>query len=212
MSSKCIPCWLGAGLYLLMPLLTSSAQADLLVNGDFEVDPSPQFGITQITGWTVYAGTVDLVREPGVTSGLTCLETTGTPGAATIGQVLATTPGQLYLFHGLISHHAGLGEQTARIDMTINGQFVAQLTHGGVQTTPTDYHWQPFDVQFVAPGATTDLRLQDVTNLYAFGGGIIDALSITPVPEPTTQLAAGAAAAWALRRPRAGHRRARSAQ
>jgi hypothetical protein len=70
--------------------------------------------------------------------------------------------------------------------VTVNGLFVTELTHGGMETTLSDFKWQTFDVQFLASSTTSDLRLEDVTNLDPYRGALLDALSITPIPEPSS--------------------------
>jgi choice-of-anchor C domain-containing protein len=93
----------------VLALATTSAQANLLVNGSFEVGPSPvatflnlTAGSTVVTGWTVTGLTVDYVGGFWVASdGTRSIDLDGSVGSpftnGGVAQTFATTPGTQYL-------------------------------------------------------------------------------------------------------------------
>lgn len=187
-------------------LMASQAQANLLVNGSFEAD-AVGLGLTTITGWSVLAGNVDVddatVISFAAEDGNKFLETVGTPGAATITQSFPTTPGQQYEFTGWLAHHPGIGTATALCTVSIDSNVIGLLVHGGQWND-----WRPFDLTFNATSATTQLKIQDITNRYAFGGMLIDNLKVAPIPEPSTVVLAAVGlaslAAWRRQHRRQG--------
>jgi hypothetical protein len=165
-------------------LAATPADANQLINGSFEDDPLA-LGVTTLTGWSVLDGTVDVGPSMDIEllakDGDQYLETVGTPGHATVAQSFSTVPGQLYAFTGWIAHHPGIGDSTAIADVYIDDVWIGDLSHSG-----TFSEWRPFEHQFTATSATTELKLQDVTFLYDFGGLFLDNLAINAVPEPSS--------------------------
>ena len=176
----------------VLPLPTAAAAAgpNLLVNGSFEQPPLPAGQASSILspgglpGWTIVRGTVGVHQEwqPAPGQGHQSLGLVGDrPG--TIEQSFATVPGQQYRFSGWIAHDYGDGVPEGRADVYLNGTFFVQLYHNA-PSSQTDMHWLPFSYSFRATGATTTLRLADVTGLSALRGLVLDGLSVVAVDEP----------------------------
>jgi hypothetical protein len=192
-------------------LLTSSASANIVVNGSFE-DPAittplgfvPFYaGSTGITGWTVTAPNasqgVDIVsaslygNPAWAFAGNQSVELAGTPGRGGVEQALATLPGQGYVLSFALSSQP-LSPVTGGVSVFWDGTLIETLTSPGFGT------WQTFTYNVVGG--------PDATSLLAFSGNIdgnfgtlLDDVSVVvPAPGVLTILSLGGLVAAGRRR------------
>lgn len=197
---------------LAFPLL---AQANLIVNGSFEVPAvgSGTFGNVGVGGsigvgaWTVVGapGAVALVSgaytESGVLfpaqDGAQWLDMTGSNTNAGTGvrQSIATMAGQSYalsFYIGNLTTGGGLGT-TSSIEVFAGGSSLGIFTHTGGSATLLD--WKQFSTSFVATGASTviDFFNRDGDNSNGLDNVVIESAgtAVVPVPAALPLLATG---------------------
>lgn len=190
--------WLAAG--ALVALSSSAFAQNLIANGNFEtytgVTPlaagqyqtvgstasGPNFGA--ITGWTVGGTSVDVIRVPGFNAiSNISIDLAGTPGPGSVSQTFNSIIGQSYLLTWDYRNNGGFqplavtfGETTGSFAVA-NGMPLTfgQLWYTAIATSTT--------VMFASGPAQTN------------GGPVIDNVSVTAVPEPSTYAMALAALA-----------------
>lgn len=176
------------GLTLLV--LTTTTHAELIQNGSFE-NPSITVGVTLTTlpGWFVSAN-VDILPNNywRAFDGNQSLDLSGDSATGTyIQQMFPTVIGQSYL----LSFHYGnnaddawaLGRASIFGDTTLLSQ---DLYHSG--STSQNMNYTFFQNEFIADASTTTLRFTHL-DTPTFGRGLaLDAVSVTPVPEPAPML------------------------
>jgi choice-of-anchor C domain-containing protein len=182
----------------VLALAAPAAQANLLVNGSFEVGPSPgatfvnlSTGSTVVTGWTVTGLTVDYVGGLWVASdGSRSIDLDGSVGSpftnGGVAQTFATTPGMQYVVHfdlagnpnnlpTLKPMRVSAGGQSQDFSFDISGHSVS------------DMGWLAQTWTFNAVAATTTLEFRSLTQAPKVGwGAVVDNVSVTAVPEPGT--------------------------
>lgn len=197
----------------LLLLAASHSRASLIVNGSFEsftisglpndfnwgpfitfFGPPETGGNTELTGWTIAGnrGTnpnnVDLVNHilyaPFV--GGWSLDMEGYDGASgVIQQAFATTVGGTYHLSFAYANNPEGGGAMANVLVTGLGILLNQdVSHNTSTYANLDYNL--FAADFVADSAITTLQFSALTNT---GKGIaLDAVSVDPVPEPSSAL------------------------
>lgn len=144
-----------------------AAQADLLVNGDFEQGPtisslSPVMSIapgnTALTGWSVVGGAIDIVTDsywvPVSGHRSLALSNTG-PGA--IEQVLSTAPGAVYRLTYWISGEPFSSPTIKHLRVTA-GAATQDQTFDVTPAWEWDMGWVQHTFDFTAAGSSTTLR------------------------------------------------------
>jgi choice-of-anchor C domain-containing protein len=235
-----IPQTFFASLFILG--FTAAAHANMLTNGDLEKDPatplnpynlvnlSPTLNNTALPGWTITAGTVDIVPNTywQASEGAYSVDLVGTPGIGSIAQSVTTVPNAGYglSFDLTANPEAGPFNETAttkilRIQaLASNGTTVLasqdySLTAG--TRTLLNMQWTTNTFTFTALDATTTLQLSALTPLNLpsgatastiFTGPVIDNLDLLTsgnVPEPNSLalLLLGTVPLLLPRRPRA---------
>lgn len=179
-------------------IVPAAASAQLVTNGGFE---SPVISNTccntappdPLPGWTVTTGNVNVVNgmfngtsSPGPNlayQGAQYLDLVGQGGTGGISQALTLTPGALYnLMFAYSNNGFAPNESTsASASFMIDG-LSGTVSHS--TATPTSLNWQIFSGNFVATGP----NILSFTNLTGGPneGILLDAVSVTPVPEPAT--------------------------
>jgi hypothetical protein len=192
-----------------------AAAANLLVNGSFEdpVQGGPLFatfnipaGSTQITGWTVVQGNVDLTntccyaRSYAGSQAVDLIgDSNGTSGVfGGLSQTFATTQGQEYRLTFAYSHNNGTYSPDYAVQVTVadaNAPGNSVLSAEASQAYYWNWHSQADDVYdlfsqtFVASSSSTILTFMDTRG--GFNAGIyLDDVSVevvtAAVPEPST--------------------------
>jgi len=177
-------------------------QAGLIVNGGFEQPTTGSFltipaGSSDLTGWTVVSGTVDVVNSSfyPAFAGNQSLDLDGTSAGA-IEQSFNTTIGATYNFAFVYANNALGGTNPASANVSLSGMGTSDLldqdiTHGG--STVSDMNYILFNFSFTANSATTTLRFTSLDPSGSNGGIALDLVSVTPnaVPEPSSLCLAG---------------------
>ncbi len=176
-------------------------RADLILNGGFE---QPVGGALIVGpgsepagfGWSVIAGTIDFGPIPfspfilySPFEGDQVLDLNGNQ-RGTITQTFSTTPGNSYLLEFAYADNPDeSGIKSADINVVdVASSFsllASSVSHSTSTNSPIDADWTLFSRQFTATGALTQLTFTSTSFSNSASGGIIlDAVSVTSVPEP----------------------------
>jgi hypothetical protein len=190
---------------LALLAIISPVSANVLVNGSFEVpfigtDFYQNYGTfsnnpwagPSFSGWTIKPGTnVDIVNPSGIGAwgapaydGAQILDLVGYGSDGGIQQKFSTVFGETYAFS--FAYANNLGTPGAAADFHIFGAnplLAGSITHSTSGTGNLD--WTTYSGTFVADSTTTGLRFN--TTFGANNGGILlDAVSVSAVPEAST--------------------------
>lgn len=206
-------------------VLTGSAvcRADLLANGGFEepvlaadsfltIDPGME---PAGFDWVVTAGTVDIGSLPltpfvlyAAFEGSQALDLNGT-SRGTVSQDFTTVAGRVYRLEFVYADNPfETGVSSADIvvsDVVSAGSLLTDsVTHSTSVNSPTpDADWMFYSDTFTATGALTRLVFESTSaSGSASGGVLLDAVSVSEVPEPGS-LAVCGLGGWLLFRRRA---------
>ncbi|MCE7989582.1 MAG: DUF642 domain-containing protein [Caldilinea sp. CFX5] len=132
-------------------LTTVHPEENMVVNGSFEMGPDG-LNITNIPGWTVTSGRVDVHGVYWHPDGSTSeLDLDGSPGPGAVEQTITgLTPNQSYFFEFSYTSHTNTTEQaTVKVLDSSNGALINQT----LVSTGDFYHkgWQNFRQSFTAP-------------------------------------------------------------
>lgn len=180
-----------------------SVGSELIVNGSFEQPLVPAHLIdqvhfapsTDITGWTLTGGSIDLARNSAfwtAHTGTQLIDITGSnPG--TLAQTFPTTADQKYLLTLYYANNPNPSFPAPQYDaqVTVFGGaatlYTEFITHVG--STPEDMQWTLLSHVFVANGPSATLQLKSLTP--GFNGVVFDTVSVVQVPEPSTLILSG---------------------
>lgn len=185
-------------------LSVGSAQSALLVNGGFE-QPEINFdfvifaGDPSLVGWTIVSdpsalggGSIEIVPDTIRASqgswhafaGFQSLDLDGV-SRGTIEQAFATTSGVTYVLSFEYANNPEPFNFSANVSvMGATTLLSQQIDHFTSTTSSMD--WAHFSRSFVANSATTTLRFTSLSEPSSLGGIALDAISVSPVPEPST--------------------------
>lgn len=197
---------------LAFPLVS---QANLIVNGSFEMPVAPVGSFTSVGvggevgagAWTVVgaSGSVSPVSgaftEGGVSfpaqEGAQWLDMTGTstvPGTG-IRQSIATTAGQSYalsFYIGNVVTTSGLGSSSS-IEVFAGGLSLGTFTHTGGSSTLLD--WKAFSTSFTATGGSTAIEFynRDQDHSNGLDNVVLESIpgAVVPVPAALPLMVAG---------------------
>lgn len=178
-----------AGALVVALSASGAAQADLLVNGSFELPAGVGYQIVMgnsnvISGWTTVNNGVewfDAAAYGGAADGKMIVDLANyvyTGGG--IEQSFATVAGQDYQLAFSLGTMAGYGRDgTAHIDVTVAGTL-----HGYDISNPLGtLVWTQHALNFTATSNVTTLRFSNSQNPYLHFANV-DAASVATVPEP----------------------------
>ena len=179
-------------------LVPAAASAQLVANGGFEMPVIPGTCCNTVPpdslpGWNVTTGNVNVVNgtfngtpSPGPNlayQGTQYLDLVGQGGTGGISQGLTLTAGNLYNLTFAYSNNGFAPNEStsASASFLIDG-LAGTISHS--TSTPTNLDWQIFSANFVATGP----NILSFTNLTGGPneGILLDAVSVTGVPEPGT--------------------------
>lgn len=152
-------------------------------------------GSTAIIGWTTFGGELVWAHVPNpfvanASDGQFWLDLTGYHDAVPYGgvtQTVTTVPGTAYR----LSYDLGVRQDDARFAGPISVTAMA----GPASATPTynpagsGVQWGTFTLDFTATAATTNVSFQGISGNQYIG---LDNVQLSPVPEPSALLLAGA--------------------
>ena len=203
---------------------------NLLLNGSFESTSGIGFGnstvysgdSTSISGWTVGGDSVDdhsnpFWRQDGLDPSNSAYDGTNVVdldgySSGSISQSFQTTPGQIYrLFFAYsrnIYHPEIYATNPSSALVTVDG--IGSLIHYPFTSSVPGpaLIWTPVDLTFTANSDTTTIQFASSDPPGYLGGVLVDAASVTAIPEPTSllMLSMGSVGLWLSR---VGHRRNR---
>jgi choice-of-anchor C domain-containing protein len=191
-------CLKHAALFLF--LATGLAKGQTVINGSFELGtgiPGTSIQLyagdsTSLTGWTVTSGTIDYINTLWPAgSGSRSLDMTGS-SAGTIEQIIAGfTTGQNYRLSFLMAANTADGPSIKSLQASM-GATTQTFTFDGTGHSNANMGWSLRTMDFTATGTTMALDFRGLqSGLY---GAALDAVTITPVPEPGTMGLLGSAA------------------
>jgi choice-of-anchor C domain-containing protein len=196
---------IGFGMIFLAVVAAVSPAAragNLIVNGGFESPViTPPFQTlfapdNTMPGWTVYSGSVDLTNTSNLPSyeGVQDLDLDGhSPGA--ISQSFATTAGAQYTLSFFYANNwAGpTGLSTANVSVVGIGTLLGQdITHSG--STIANMNYQEFVGTFTADSSMATLKFVSTDPSGDAYGIVLDAVSVSAVPEPSALVLGGTGA------------------
>ena len=178
-------------------MMSSAANASLLVNGSFEQGtPQPGSGgfdtlgsgSNAVTGWTVSSGSVDWINGYWqAQDGTHSIDLAGNvPGA--IEQTFETVVGGVYSVNYWLSGNPDGGSVGKDgVVAAINGAIVdASSSITGIKgPSHENMEYSLKNFTFTASGTSTTLRFSSAENAGAFGA-VLDNVSVSAVPEPAT--------------------------
>jgi choice-of-anchor C domain-containing protein len=141
---------------------------------------------TEIRGWVVTRGQIDLLQETGgqvkAADGKRSLDLHGSPGFGGVKQPLVTKAGQKYRVRFSMSGNPGLGLETVQLTVRAAGQkglFACAMAG----KTLVDLGWESKTWEFTAADTMTVLEfhtaMAPLTN--PFGGPLLDDVSVVAV-------------------------------
>lgn len=185
-------------LFLLLTLPLSSApalkdrQANLLVNGSFE--EGPVFKVhkpldkdsTEIKGWIVTRGQIDVVEEHDGTwkagEGNRSLDLHGSPGHGGVKQSFATRAGQKYRVTFSLSGNPGVNHEKVQLAVEAAGK-LKEFECEMAGKSNEDLKWEKKSWDFTATDKTTVLELRTAMppTSNGFGGPTIDVVKVVEI-------------------------------
>lgn len=172
-----------------------SFAATLITNGSFELgNTSGAFstvsaGGTDITGWTVDAGSVDYISSYWAASdGVRSIDIAGSAIGA-LSQSFATTAGQSYVISFDLSSNPDLSGPRDLL-VSIDGGAPNVFTHpGSTGSDAAGMNWTAQSFSFLAGGPSTTITFTTNGTAQGVFGPALDNVAAIAVPEP---------AAWAM--------------
>jgi len=174
------------------PALKPARSANLLVNGSFEEGPTFNVhkaldpGSTEIKGWTVTRGQIDVCEEHGegwkAAHGSRSLDLHGSPGRGGVQQSFATRPGRKYRVTFSMSGNPGVPHDKVQLAVEAAGE-VKEFECSMEGKTHKDLKWEKKTWQFTAKDKTTVLELRTAMGPTSnpFGGPAIDDVQVVEV-------------------------------
>lgn len=176
-------------------LVSSAASAQLVTNGGFEqpkisdpccntVPPDSLPGWIATPNVNVVNGTFDSTNGNLAFEGTQYLDLVGQGGTGSISQTINTVAGSMYTLTFAYSHNLFAPNEatSASASFSIDG-LIGTVLHSTGDTSNLD--WQIFSGNFVATGSTATLNFTNLTG-GVNEGILLDAVSVAPVPEPST--------------------------
>ena len=187
---------LSAPVALATVFFSFSANANLVINGDFETGANPGSSFITLTapdnaslpGWNVTNGSIDYIGgywQAG--HGSRSIDLSGNAPGTIAAQTINTVNGQLYSGSFMLSGNPDSGPSLKTLGFSIDGvesqYFYDTAAHG---TTRADMQWTTVSFSFIGTGTTTDLQFRSLTGDGNAYGPALDNVSVTAVPEAST--------------------------
>jgi choice-of-anchor C domain-containing protein len=170
-------------------LLASSARANLITNGGFELPPGvyPYMvfsGGLRLPGWTIESGTVEIVGTYWqAAEGSQSLDLNGIfEEIGTIYQDIATVPGERYKIRFAYAGNPECGPVVKTTKVFWNDEELATVSFDTTGHSFTNMRWTYYEYEVTTSKAASRLRFQSTTS--SFCGPTLDDISVAPVNEP----------------------------
>jgi hypothetical protein len=165
-------------------LLATTANANLIVNGDFE-DPGVAAGtysvLDTLSGWSLSPNVeVRNALVGNANTGTNYVEL-DTFNNSSIYQMINTVAGTTYTLAFAYSPRIGLAPGTNGISALVNGVELATVTGQGAD----DHTWEIFSYNFYATSSLSEVRFT-ATGVSDGLGGSLDTVSVNAVPVPAS--------------------------
>jgi choice-of-anchor C domain-containing protein len=174
--------------------VASSHGVPIIMNGSFESAPGGSYpiypGSTSLTGWTIESGSVDSVDSFQTHDGIMCVDLDGYYQAGAMSQTVNTTPGASYLLSFWMAGNP------AGVSVGFPAVKAMRLSWGGVSQgifsfdttgkTESNMGWVQHQLVVQATGSQMNLRFASLDALDSAFGPMLDDVSLTPVPEPSS--------------------------
>ena len=187
----------GLLLVILAVGVVPAADAQIVVNGSFEVGPSfssqdldVAAGSTALDGWVVTgvgSSAIDYLGSPwDVSDGVHAVDLDGRDSLGSgIQQTFSTTPGQSYVVSFDLSGNPGTGAAGTGLPTIKSIRVtVADVLHDyqfdSTGQSITTLNWVPISFSFVASDITTTLAFTSLTGFANSYGALIDHVSVVP--------------------------------
>jgi choice-of-anchor C domain-containing protein len=175
---------------------------DLLVNGSFEtysVAPANwwqpyqidiNIGPSSLSGWTVTPN-LDIVSAGcwQVCDGNNSLDLCGTSGDGGISQTFSTVLGTTYDVRFFLSGNPSRPSEPTNKTLSVSaaGQSTSfSFDIAAEQNTTTNMKWKECNFSFTANSTSTTLSINATMGGNCYTGPVVDNVSVSPVPEPST--------------------------
>ncbi len=184
----------------LLFVASGPVKGQTVVNGSFEmgVNPDPNSvqlsagDSTSLTGWTVVSGTIDYVSGTWTAGdGSRSLDMSGTSAGAIEQSITGFTIGENYQLSFLMAGNTAGGPTVKSLQASI-GSTTQTFTFDDTGYSNANMGWSQRTMGFTATSATMTLDFTSLVNTYY--GPALDAVAITPVPEPGMMSLLGSAA------------------
>ncbi len=165
------------------PFANGGFESPVLTGGYYQQFDAPS---TAITGWTVTAGSVDIVTNAYAPAdeGVQFLDLVGSGSVGALSQTFDTIVGQTYQLSFAYSHN--FSANTSAQGSVSVGDLIGLFSHDTGSTSAPD--WRTFTSTFTALGPTSTLLFTN-TQGGNNGGVLLDSVAIRQVaaaPEPST--------------------------
>jgi len=185
--------WLVAGLICpAAPNLKGPGSGNLVVNGSFEDGPDFESfrpldpDATDLKGWVVTRGQVDIVREAGgklkAADGKRHLDLHGSPGFGGVKQTIETRAGRKYRLTFEMSGNPGVPMAAAKLMVRASGA-EKEFSVDMAGRTADDLKWAKMTWEFTAAERTTVLEIHTAMppTSNAFGGPLLDDVRVVAI-------------------------------
>jgi choice-of-anchor C domain-containing protein len=147
---------------------------------------SPWSGASFSTDWTITTNNVDIVNQnynggPAY-QGQQYLDLVGYGSTGGIAQAINTVSGKTYDLSFAYANNPW-STSYAQASVTVTGGTPFDVSHSG--STTSNLGWSVYDGTFIAAGSSTTLSFVETVGSNN-GGVLLDAVSISAVPEPST--------------------------
>ena len=163
-------------------VIPRQAGANLLINGSFERGGNRLFNIgsTEIEGWKVVRGSVDIVGPDWQSSGGSyCLDLEGEAAFGGVSQTFATTPGQSYLVRFDMAGNPEGPPKTKKMRIQAVGQS-ADFSIDIVGRDRRNVGWQTHSWRFTATEPKTTIEFFSLGTVGGDYGPLLDNVSVVP--------------------------------
>ena len=163
-------------------VIPRQAGANLLINGSFERGGNRLFNIgsTEIEGWKVVRGSVDIVGPDWQSSdGSYCLDLEGEAAFGGVSQTFATTPGQSYLVRFDMAGNPEGPPKTKKMRIQAVGQS-ADFSIDIVGRDRRNVGWQTHSWRFTATEPKTTIEFFSLGTVGGDYGPLLDNVSVLP--------------------------------
>jgi choice-of-anchor C domain-containing protein len=147
--------------------VAAAATANLITNGNFE-SPATGFaefgaGDTSMPGWTVEAGTVDLVQSDWIAQdGSQSLDLAGSnPGS--VQQAVSTTAGRAYALTWWLAGNTNCGNTIKTLQVSWNGKVITSPVFDTTGHSNASMGWTQQEIYVTAAGTSSTVRFGDAT-------------------------------------------------